>query len=152
MDQVGTVGVTPVGDRVLDRIGLVEKMPVAVPVAESVGVVQPPFRGGKMVERAIFARRKFVPHFGITVQERISDELLQLFGQFVAERVHRDPVGGRRLLRCRRRAGEKDCQRKKSNQFDIAFFHVCSVTAELLVPFSGGGTVCDTARKLILPG
>ena len=68
MDQVGTVSVNPMGNGILDGIRLVEQMPVAVPIAESVGVVQPPFRGGEVVERAVFARRKSFPRLSIAVQ------------------------------------------------------------------------------------
>ncbi len=53
MDQVVTDGMAPMGNGVGGRIALVKEVPLPLPVAKPVGVVQIALRADKMIERPV---------------------------------------------------------------------------------------------------
>ena len=53
MDQVGRDGVAPVLSRNLGWVGLVEQVPIPLPITEAVGVVEPRFRVDVMIGGAM---------------------------------------------------------------------------------------------------
>ena len=80
MDQIFTDCVSPVRARIIRRKGLIEQMPLAVPIAQPIRIVERAFRTDEVVQRAIRLVGHALSRMLKTGQQRIGGELLLLFG------------------------------------------------------------------------
>ena len=94
VNQIGADRVAPMGaGRLFRWVGLIKEMPVALPEAEAIGIIQAAFRTDKVIQRAVRIARQSLSRLLKAFQQGIRRQLGLLLGQCVGESIARNARG-----------------------------------------------------------